>query len=402
MNALLERIHSGAVDDTIARVGPLEGPMTYAHVVMAMKSALAGSLEVGDGRERLKAMLPKVGWVRDRELGELVAREAGMFLGIPPIVPLAEVQRWAASMPRWFAHGKLDRMYLAELVAFHAGGESWNLIKAAATSCLQEHLDPNGAFAVTGPEGAEIANAFCVLGSEIYYRYSPNGALVSALGIHTPREADADESAVASTDAGSQGWPLRWNPGQPVQLAPRAVTEIELGRFDLKPAWSWTAVPLLGDAVWRSLRCANPTATALPTGVATVVEDGRITGSTWVPFAEPCAELEIPLGLENGIRVTATPTVSSSEGLLTRTLSVGIAYELVAPIAWAHEVAVIEPIPWGTDRVELRCAGISGRDLPERMRTDPFFHLTVSRGHPAELSYQLSYPGSMRPFLEYR
>ncbi|MBA3710627.1 MAG: DUF4139 domain-containing protein, partial [Planctomycetes bacterium] len=385
-----------------ARSGALDGPMVAVNATMAFKSALSAGLDIGDALMLVRDALPIVEQARDRRMGRIASLTIRTFCGMHPRVELAEAQRWAAAVPEWFKRGEVEAIYLAAMVTFQSGGDAWKVYNAVARDFLVTHENVDGTWTVPHPAGADVGIAYCQLALEIYYRYAlVNVGTGGGAGFsRSPIFAPIPE--IASAEAASNGWPMRWTPAGAVTLLPGARAEVELAAFELPGHVALTSIPQQEDSVWRALATRNPTTQPLPGADAVVVVDGHACGTTPVPFTLPGKELSLALGVEPGVRVQRIAKENSDDGFRSRTLSVAITYKLIAPDKWTRAVAVLEPVPLPEAGVTLVVPGMDHGQLERRLREDPLWHLDLHPEAEQTLRYDVTYPASMRPFLEYR
>jgi hypothetical protein len=410
VSALRERAFTGnGLADAIAAAGS-DGPLVAVHVAFALKSAVVALIDVGDGFAQLRSVLPQVESGRDRSLGRIAGGTIRLMLGEHPQVSLTEAQVWASMVPDWFAHGRVEELHLAILDAFQAGPPAWPALDHAARDFLIHHQDAGGLYHVPGSTSDDISESICALCLEIYYRYSS----VSPKKEESP-EADSDGSFVAASDVpfapipdgadastAGHAWPLHWTTPTPVALVPGTRAEIVIATCDLPGAVELSAIPQQATSVWRALHTVNPLNQPLPAATAEVVVDGTPCGSTAVPFTLPGKNLVLALGREAALRIERAATVTSDDGIRTRTLHVQIGYRLVAPPGWTRHVSVIEPMPVSDGAVTLAVPDLDGQQLQKRLATDPLWHLDVAPGVVPVLSYTIAYPASLRPYLEYQ
>ena len=150
----------------------------------------------------------------------------------------------------------------------------------------------------------------------------------------------------------------------------------------------------------------NPLTGPLPPGPCRLILDGVEGGTTTLPFTVPGAELRLPLGADDRLRVERIPGTGSEDGWRKRELAVTLDYQLQAPAGWKETVHLVEPLP-RMDHDDLRLTPVEPAftpdELAKRLKEDPFWRIDLVPGGPnPRIRYRLLWPKGQTPSLEYQ
>ena len=387
-----------------ARDGALAGPEVVALVVSAFKSSLAGGLDIGDSLTVLRDFRIRGS---DPEEVRLATAYVAVLTGQDARITLAEAQRWAASVPRWFATGRCELINFAVGASFQQGGDIWSTVNAGTRDFLTTRHDPDGLWSTPYPLGRLPGALWYALSLEVYYCYAPV----------KPQNYNKSSPTTEALEIASR-WPMRLTTTKPVRLT-AGPQELELRRVRLPGTIQRSAIPAQSSAVWRVLESSNPWPSALPAGPLTIVSSGNVAGSRIVgdmtlSETAPGGFLRIPLGVDDAYRIRREVTTTTEDGLLSRTLSVTVTCTLEASAGASDPVTIREALPApGTDAVTIALTApekLANEAYRKRLADDPFTSLTLTPPKdPAAPSAKgiswsatFTYARSVRPRLEAR
>ena len=366
-----------------ARDGALAGPEIACYVALALKSALAAGLDVGDDLGAIEVSGP------DRDEERLAQAMVNLANGRTAGITLDEARNWAAAGPRWLASGRSELLYGALLASFQQGDEVWRVVSTPIRALLAERADPDGLWSTPHPLGRLTGSLFLLLGMETYHRYNQ---LRSKTGI--------------TADVSTWRWPVRVTASDPVRLHDGQQL-VELRRIRLPGALRRESVPAVDPTVWRVLVATNPWPGALPPGPLAVVVDGQQVGLATMPETAAAGELRLALGADERYRIRREATTTTEEHLLSRTLTLNVACTLEGPAGASDPVTIREALPEPDDEAIsvalITPLSLTGAAYRERLKRDPTVGLELRPGATTQVwSATFNYPRALRPRLENR
>ena len=426
VTASLERLGSFAfgsrgLERALYEEGAMTGPKTLAWTVMAFKSARAAGLDVGTALDRCKELLPQLEGHAQRHEAAVVRLCAAVYLGMPvhvgddPSAGAPPVDEWIKHHDHWLREGRPELVYFATLGLFGYGGEAWrawNAVSRQTLTDVQRTAERAGGYLniVPTPLGESGARALVTLPLEVYYRYTPirsnaEGALESvAQRPVLPKQALVDMEMI-SLEQSARSWPLRFRIGQ-ASLRSGQRQLVAIDQLALPGGVQLYAVPAVRPGAWRELRATNPQPVPLVAGPMMVVINGDMQAERQLPFIEPGAEIVVPLGREDGIRVTRRVERASEDAWGKRKEEVRLLYRVEGKPRSLSRIRIDEPMPVPADAaVHFRSLEplIEHEDLDRRLLQDPTWHLDLklaASGVDAALIYELRHPLDRRPVLK--
>ncbi len=382
------------------RRGAMAGPEIAGWITLALKASAGAGLDIGDGMQRCRALAGELIGHPDRD----EARIARLLLAVlggdhaaaeSQAVPVDE---WLAEAPQWLAQGRPELVYFATLALFQRGGDAWALWQATTRDRLVAVIaavgdDGDYLGAVPSPLGETGAASLVMLPLMVYYRYAALGTVDA--------DAIAAQSPLVDVAQAASGWPLRFAAGA-ARLRAGQRQRIALDRIPLPGAIALRAEPAADDGAWRTLTTTNPLTTPLMSGCADVVVDGERIGDHPLAFTAPGAELILPLGRDQRVRVVRSERTTETEAWGKRVHTLAIGFRVEAPAGLYPSIAIDEPIPRPADpaiQVRSLTPPIEGEAMDRRLVEDPAWHLALDLADGSAeggVTYEIRHPQTLR------